>query len=221
SRPRKSRVAFIASTVLLLYLLSFVPAWLRDSSPHSNRLRPSKLAIEAGAEQAPAIELKAPIHISELPPAVESAKQISFPGQHCCVTQPKDGFDRAAGPRHPKVLWKTQFPSVPGFLGIAEDGTLYFAAEPSTTDERAHAIYAIRDGKQLWGYKLPSSVDLSRDVFAADGRIWAEQNDKSALGQERQFFVYNSRGEGGLTTVKQSSKLLSRQKKSWVDSGSG
>jgi hypothetical protein len=111
---------------------------------------------------------------------VEAARHVSNIGrdESGSVTE---GFETAAGPHHPKVLWKTGFPSLGIFLGLAGDGTLYF--------EAPEGVYAIRDGKQQWGYKL---ADWSA-TFATDGRLWvksfarAHRADRFTMSMDEQI----------------------------------
>jgi hypothetical protein len=81
-------------------------------------------------------------------------------------------------------------------------------------------MYAIREGKPQWGYRFAAPA-VSRFLFGIDGRLWGE------VGQSEggfRFMVYNSRGEGGLISVKNfpdlsySSKITPR---GWQQGGIG
>jgi len=82
-------------------------------------------------------------------------------------------------------------------LGLAGDGTLYF--------EGPDGVYAIRDGKQQWGYKFGTWYG---PWFGTDGRLWVKQqtglpgDDRLAADRGYRYLVYNSRGDGGVTAFK-------------------
>src|SRR4030095_2941191 len=103
------------------------------------------------------------IRFSGPPPVVESAKYVSnFDRTYDNFIS--EGFDSAVGPRHPRVLWKAAFRSLGEFLGLAADGTLYFGD--------SIGLYAIRDGKQQWGYKVPDGGIGA--LFDTEGRVRVE-----------------------------------------------
>jgi TIR domain len=206
------RSGLLATTALLLFALFFFATRLRDWSRTSQSARSSfesheslpplrdarqaDRGLDASANKAPAIEFNAPVRVSSLPPVVEAARHVSNVGRDetGSVTE---GFETAAGPHNPTVIWKADFPSLGVFLGLAGDGTLYF--------EAPDGVYAIRDGKQQWGYKFGS---WDGPTFATDGRLWVKQqtrlagDDRLAGHGDYRFLVYNSHGEGGVTAAK-------------------
>jgi PQQ-like domain len=131
--------------------------------------------------------------VSRLPPVVEAARHVSNVGRGEWKGSITEGFESAAGPHNPKVLWKAEFSDLGAFVGLAGDGTLYF--------EGSGGVYAIRDGKQQWGFKLVGDGPH----FATDGRLWMKQQIRLADhpgDDDYRFAVYNSHGEGGVTAAK-------------------
>jgi len=87
---------------------------------------------------------------------------------------------------------------------------------------KLRTLYAIREGKLRWGYKFPGPDDNARALFAADGRVWVEQQyDSGDTGKDRRFFVYNSRGEGGLTAITKFPDLALYENITWHAWGQG
>jgi hypothetical protein len=159
------------------------------SSPERSGTPEANPELDMGAIQAPAIEFKSSVRVSVLPPVVDAARHVG------------GNFVSAVGPRHPKILWKAGFPSLGKFLGLAGDGTMYFGDDNQSL--QLTSLYAVREGKQQWGYKFRVPNNISRALFAADGRVWVEQDyDSVESRNDQRFFVYNSRGEGGLTAMK-------------------
>jgi hypothetical protein len=157
--------------VIPIFILSVVLAIVTGSAP--NNPSSAKPGLDAEPEVSPSVEVRVPIRAAELPPVVETARNVLS----------SDDFREVTGPRHPKVLWKATFRSLGlswKFRGVAEDGTLYF-----------NDLLAIRDGREQWAYGIPN--DSVERTIAPDGRIWTEE-----LPFARHIFVYNSRGEGGL-----------------------
>jgi hypothetical protein len=190
-------LVFLVSAIFLALSLSLLGLWLapRDLGSQGTHTAltharvpstpaPETSKQEADIEFADRIPVRTPNRITALPEVVATTRSVYL----------RKDFRKATGPRHPRVFWRKAFHAeLNEFFGVAGDGTLYFGNYSS--------LLAIRDGKELWAYNFGRGHN--RISIAPDGRIWNQQTDYSTDRDDKErFFIYNSRGEGGLMVGK-------------------
>jgi serine/threonine-protein kinase len=122
-----------------------------------------RLVGKTGSVSVPVIRLESvPVpYVSEMPPLVENMPTPQVPVEPASVT----------GPRDPHIVWRavgSVSPYGPGcysvtLAGLGSDGSTYL--------RDYNHIWALRDGRLQWGYKVDYTDD-PRPQMALDGRVW-------------------------------------------------
>ena len=191
-------VVFVSTAIFLLIFLialSLETRGVRSVDTKSANRSVDRDSVPVGSigkeksdiKYADLVPVRIPGRITRSPAVVEAARTVFLSAD----------FRKAIGPRQPKVVWRAGFQrQLNEFIGVAEDGTLYFGNNESA------GLLAVREGRELWAYNF-SQRGRSRFSVAPDGRIWNQETDYSTNSEERErFFIYNSRGEGGLISWK-------------------